>query len=521
MAAMSAAPTATTLTPPSSSHGGDPFSWNTSSGGHVDTHSHNNKATALGEYPNGTSRKPPTSHYDNSDAFSSNHGLGPATTKGGRIDPEYNPKATVDSTADAMPGTPETGRPKSELYGANPDSEASKWIHRDKLMRIENEELQAAGYIPPTSKPRARSKVRRDGDRTNGYRSQADSHSETRSRKNSTAVSEPKTPEITIPTWDLRLPEEIMADEPYFATTPGGSRITSRIPVAKLSPVPIPSEHLERDAPMTRRRDESPDADNSLSYQKTRSRSDSMNGLGIDHAPQGKRSVTDSSPKKNVVGVRKGSAPAKTASGGSLGKKTGAGSKEGPSRQTSQSRPTTRSGELSPVGSGRQPEGDPPWMISAYKPDPRLPPDQQLLPTVAKRLQQEKWEKEGKFGNVYDKEFRPLTDEGFLKPPEPAPATERPSSKDGEKQQEEWPLKTEPKSLAPLNLGRTGSYSTIPKIQDKPTMISPIPSPRTPVPRPEPSPLMQPQTQQQQQQQQPQQEDEKEKKGGCGCCIVM
>ena len=27
-------------------------------------------------------------------------------------------------------------------------------------------------------------------------------------------------------------------------------------------------------------------------------------------------------------------------------------------------------------------EGDPPWMVSAYTPDPRLPPDQQLLPTA-------------------------------------------------------------------------------------------------------------------------------------------
>ena len=63
-------------------------------------------------------------------------------------------------------------------------------------------------------------------------------------------------------------------------------------------------------------------------------------------------------------------------------------------------------------------EGEPPWMVSAFRPDPRLPPEQQLLPTVAKRLQQEKWEREGKVGNVYDKEFRPLTDEGFLEPPE-------------------------------------------------------------------------------------------------------
>jgi hypothetical protein len=153
----------------------------------------------------------------------------------------------------------------------------------------------------------------------------------------------------------------------------------------------------------------------------------------------------------------------------------------------------------------KQPEGEPPWMISAYRPDPRLPPDQQLLPTVAKRLQQEKWEREGKFGNIYDKEFRPLTDEGFLKPPE---GEAKANEKENEKA-DEWPLKTEARSPT-LSQGRTGSYSTIPKIQDKPNM-SPLPSPRGPIQPAQASPVVRV----------PDAPGEDDKKGGCGCCIVM
>jgi hypothetical protein len=162
-------------------------------------------------------------------------------------------------------------------------------------------------------------------------------------------------------------------------------------------------------------------------------------------------------------------------------------------------------------------EGEPPWMVSAYRPDPRLPPDQQLLPTVAKRLQQEKWEREGKFGSVYDKEFRPLTDEGFLKPPEPGTQEEQKqqeeeqeAEKEEQKQEQgDWPLRQETKS--PTLPGRANSYSTMPKISDKPA-ANPLartpthqaqPSVSQTVKVPEPS------------------EKPKEKEAGCGCCIVM
>jgi len=156
-------------------------------------------------------------------------------------------------------------------------------------------------------------------------------------------------------------------------------------------------------------------------------------------------------------------------------------------------------------------EGEPPWMVSAYRPDPRLPPDQQLLPTVAKRLQQEKWEREGKFGSVYDKEFRPLTDEGFLKPPESsAQDKEAEKETEGEKKEEQgdWPLKAESKS--PTLPGRTNSYSTMPRISDTPANA--LPSPRTPAHQAQPSQTVRVP--------EPVEESE-EKKAGCGCCIVM
>jgi hypothetical protein len=135
-----------------------------------------------------------------------------------------------------------------------------------------------------------------------------------------------------------------------------------------------------------------------------------------------------------------------------------------------------------------------------YKPDPRLPPDQQLLPTVAKRLQQEQWEKEGKFGNAYDTSFRPLNDEEFQPQPEIVSQTiEIPDQKP--EQNSEWPLRG-PKSptLSTGRPGTAGGYSTMPKITGTPQGIEPIPSPK-PVRIQEPP--------------------EDAKKDGCGCCTIM
>lgn len=406
-------------------------------------------------------------------------------------------------------------RTANEAHSGEAVEDNSKWIHRDKLARIESEELQAAGIILPRaprsrSKSQTRSRREQSQDKPNGrIRAPTGGTDQlgVRSRKNSENVVEPKTPDVSsVPSWDFRLPEEIAEEgEGYFVPSGKGSKI----PVAKTSPVPIPVEHIERDTPMIRKRDGSPGEEDSITYPKPRNRSGSL-GNPINGAipTLGKRAATDTSPKKTAAGARKASGSAKPANGAAGRPRTRGGPSKDSSSSGAATRPSTRSGELSP--GNKQPEGEPPWMISAYRPDPRLPPDQQLLPTVARRLQQEKWEKEGKFGNIYDKEFRPLTDEGFLKPPE---STEKnaPEEEPQNEKVEEWPLKPEPPKSPNLQVGRTGSYSTMPKINDPP--LSPMPSPRHAPGQQSKTPSIvrvpdAPET-------------TKKDKGGCGCCIVM
>ncbi|KAI0835859.1 hypothetical protein F5Y06DRAFT_120649 [Hypoxylon sp. FL0890] len=480
MAAMSAYSGTTTLTPPSSSHA-DHSGWNHDSSipHKLSTDRHETNGSLKGAH-----------HLSNGDST-------------------YDPYATDNYRPNKDARISDHKRPNTDISPAGlDDDEHSKWIHRDKLARIESQELQAAGIILP--KPRAQSRARRDRsqDKVNSHRRATDASEQqpvSRSRKNS-ELSLEKTPDTEVPSWDLRLPEEIAEDPGEFWVTKDTGK--SRIPVAKISPAPIPADFLERDAPVLRK-PSFPllDDDASISLPKPRSRSGSSNV--VDDAPKvqpGKRSATEGSPKKAVTagtaGARKASAPAKATSQGRPKTRSGPTPRSG-----STTRPTTRSGELSPPISKSAPEGDPPWMVSAYKPDPRLPPDQQLLPTVAKRLQQEKWEQEGKFGNIYDKEFRPLNDEGFLKPPE----SEKP--KDDEEKQDEWPLRPGAKSPNPSRPG-TSSYSTMPKIQGAPA-VSPLASPLS---------IQSPQIQSTQNPRVPTQDEQPEdkpEKSGCGCCIVM
>ncbi|KAI3325180.1 hypothetical protein HD806DRAFT_468397 [Xylariaceae sp. AK1471] len=421
----------------------------------------------------------------------------------------FTPRESRSSSRAAAP-PPQTKRAKDGTI-LTYDDENSKWIHRDKLAKIESEELQAAGIILPKPSSRAQSRSRRDrsqdkaNSRRRGTTDSADQQFLPSSRKNSDLTHE-KTPDLEVPSWDFRLPEEI-AEDPgeYWVSNDSGKG--TRIPVAKLSPVPIPVDYIDRNAPV-QRKSSFPflDEEASIAFPKTRSRSNSSANALDDSPPKaqvGKRSVTEGSPKKsNTTAPRKTSAPTKPTTQGRP--KT----RSGPTpRSNSTTRPSTRSGDISP----RAPEGDPPWMISAYQPDPRLPPEQQLLPTVAKRLQQEKWEQEGTFGSVYDKEFRPLNKDTFAKPPE----LEKPQ--DIEDRQDEWPLKPDARVPTPSRPG-TSSYSTMPKIQDTPA-ISPLGSPRSPAMQ-----QLQPQIDaavripEPPEQEQP---DEKSEKSGCGCCLVM
>jgi hypothetical protein len=478
------------------------------------------------EYPNRQNGIPSqfanTAHGRDSNSMARTQGH-----EGGLLSPPYinevkprsinDTNSPADSLLDLYAGNKADGpgdthkRMATDASGTDSGEDSSKWIHRDKLAKIENEELQAAGIVLPRA-PRSRSK---SNSRSRRDQSQDKANGRARSRKNSEIALDPRTPELsTVPSWDLRLPEEIAEENDGYFIPHSLSAKGSKIPIAKTSPLPLPIEHIERDMPIPRKRDSSPSEEDTITYPKTRNRSGSLGnpmGTGVPMANgPAKRAATDTSPKK--PGARKTSA--KSATGGAARPRTRGGPSKDSTSSGTGTRPSTRSGELSP--GNKQMEGEPPWMVSAYRPDPRLPPEQQLLPTVARRLQQEKWEREGKFGNVYDKEFRPLTDEGFLKPPEPvdrnAAGGEEPTEE--EKADSEWPLKADLRKSPSLRQGRAGSYSTMPKVKDP--LPSPLPSPMNPgqqltqVPSivrvpdaPEPS------------------KDEGKKDAGCGCCIVM
>ncbi|KAF4591919.1 TeaA receptor TeaR [Ophiocordyceps camponoti-floridani] len=389
------------------------------------------------------------------------------------------------------------------------DPNESKWIHRDKLAKIESEELQAAGIFVPHS--RLLPKQRRDGRNAPEVLS-----------KSSTASESDET--LRSGGWDLRNPAEVAQESTtnaYFVPAKGGSRI----PVAKLSHAPIPLDCLERGSQAVRRQVDG--EGDGLSYSKPRSRSASLsvseaiNQSGVPSVAR--RSITDTSPRKNAP--RKLSAVSKPIPAAASRPKTRSVSGKDAARTS------TRAGE--PSAAGWAPEGDPPWMANTYKPDPRLPPDQQLLPTVARRLQQEKWEKEGKFGDAYDREFRPLNVHELPKPAATAP---KPSLHSHVDQEEGEPPKATSSKLHPLSQcpsaeqqaadewplrqGKTlntrqGSYSTMPKITDSVPLTSP---PRPPVAQ-APT-LAAPETTNTAQMADPSGDDEK-RKAGCGCCIVM
>jgi hypothetical protein len=145
-------------------------------------------------------------------------------------------------------------------------------------------------------------------------------------------------------------------------------------------------------------------------------------------------------------------------------------------------------------------------LATMYKPDPRLPPDQQILPTHARRLQQEQWEKEGKTPTAYDREFAPLAIAPEL--PRPEDKVDKETEKDVQQPEllktEGLGLHTAPKSPEPgTRPGTSTGYSPMPKLQDTPpTGLTPRFNSQTVVTARGPPP------------------DDKVDKG-CGCCIVM
>ncbi|KAJ5184787.1 hypothetical protein N7472_009627 [Penicillium cf. griseofulvum] len=442
----------------------------------------------------------------------------------GRREPSLNRHGSeVGSMRDAFghetagPKEPEEADDGLRLY-LDGKTNQEKWIHRDKLAKIESEELHQAAIL---FQRRMRGESKSSGGRGRSHDSQNPANGTGTATSPAAEYSEPW-PKIKEEPgkqdgdvngnvddnerehWDLRRPEEIAADDAAASiySHPSLGKSASRIPVSTVSPVPI-SGAIRRDSRSSRSRAATDEDDRSS---RSRRASEPINIEQDASTPSagsrpGSRgfSSTQNTPGKKIVKTT-GSTNRKTSAPPTSRKASTPRSRAVSGNNTQ--RPTTRSGEGRPPTAVNRPEGDPPWLATMYKPDPRLPPDQQMIPTVAKKIMQEQWEKEGRTPNTYDRHFAPLAVHPFDVPPPVATKAEPEQQPVESLQLEELPLQPS-KSPEPTRPNTSTGYSTMPKVQDTPPMgLTPNPNPNWNPPVVTA--------------QQPPKKDK-----SCGCCIVM
>ena len=449
------------------------------------------------------------------------------------------------------------------------------WIHRDKLREIEIQEMEQAGMRvrqPRRSESAGPGASQRSNSRSmsrNGLRRPMSRDQMRESPVEDAGFGEFKRKRVsTIPAADaseeqeaemyhtngseLRPLDELAAPQPGYRQH-SGRPSTSRIPISKVSPVPVPHTMVDRDSPLPRSRQGS--------------NRWSGNWDDLQYARKARSGSVGSQVLLDDDGFRTPSRPASSHMRGSLDERGGYNysppkarvpSKDTPTsgaRKASSSRPPTSGGYKPRARSGtagarplsssgpknpiNRPEGEAPWLASMYKPDPRLPPEEQMLPTHAKRLAQEQGIYDAKPGAQNDDEMyqRGLDGQQYnLQQPSPdqlqqqqqqqqhlSPRAGSPtksarssSPRDGST----WPLaggkESEPGSPRP---GTSGGYRITPTIASRPVLPSnqsnptstsekDITTPHNPTPR---VPDFD----------KDEEEPEPRKKKGCMGCVVM
>ncbi|KAJ8112289.1 hypothetical protein OPT61_g5308 [Boeremia exigua] len=396
------------------------------------------------------------------------------------------------------------GAKKNTAGGPNdPEADQNNWIHRDKLKEIEIREMEEAGFkVGRTSRSNSRSQSasRRTRDRTNSELAEGLQTSESYGRR----VVSP------IPAAD----EDAMTDQQYHAWSPTSSEdpapemqppsmrtnhnvrpSTSRIPLPKTSGIPVPAAVADRDAPLPRSRTGSANWNGDIAAAGARVRSgsigsqvlldDIMDEKKLGHTRNNSSSASGSSMKQPPRSPVKAKTPGKTTSAAGSRKTSTTSRTTSKARQTSgaNKRPGTGGNTLSRPTTGHRPEGEAPWIATMYKPDPRLPPDQQIIPTHAKRMQQEQWENEGRVGSMYDTDFRLLNTEEMggqrLSQIDPV-ALEK------ERESEQWPLSSPDTQRSHSNEKVEPVADKSPAVEQPQFKLTPtIPqSPRAPSPKP-------------------------------------
>lgn len=418
------------------------------------------------------------------------------------------------------------------------EQDNNNWIHRDKLKEIETKELEAAGFRvgrASQTNSRSQSAAGRSRDRRGSETAEHNQHAD--ERLDSRRIASP------IPDEDAEVMEEYEAwnapshgetapelEAPSRANNHTGRPSTSRIPLPKTSGIPVPASLAEREAPLPRSRAGSTNwSGDAIAINGARVRSGSVGSQVLLDSPVGDRQTTppfghrrnmssaSNSPKSPQKSPMKAKTPGKPIPT-SGARKPSVPKTQPKNRQTSGTsppkRPLTSSGSLSRPGTSHRPEGEAPWLATMYKPDPRLPPDQQIIPTHAKRMQQEQWQNEGRVGSMYDKEFNLLKTDEFQ---DKRLSQVQPIDFELPQQNEAWPLPSPTKlSLEKVDsnvnkgIEGPGAYKLTPTIPQSPRIPSPkLAPPIAPAGEPQPKVTRLPEP-----------AEEAKAKKSC-CCIVM
>ncbi|MCJ1478338.1 hypothetical protein MMC13_007016 [Lambiella insularis] len=451
------------------------------------------------------------------------------------------------------------GGAKSPQVSSSKEVDEGKWIHRDKLAAIESEEAREAGIQIPQEYLTNPEGVNYNEDPYTGITEDHGSDLHQTSERNGDAgaramdynedsytnIAKDQESDVHLGNetgshagryfspvtneddqeqafaHDLRHPNELAAESyevpssPHIYPSQGTRSSSSRIPVATSSPLPIPQEYLERNTPLPRKRGTSANLDeDGLVYGKVRSRSDSIgsqmmldDGAIVDSTPSSTSypQLPSSSTKlytpsksQHVSSARKTSATPRSVSTAQKVRSASTTSRGSPAQ-----RPATRSGlESRPATAINRPEGDAPWLADMYKPDPRLPQDQQIIPTHAKRLQQEHSKRLGSSSVGSHPAVKETRADASLPLNQQADHLEY-EQDDGKQQFGTSRPEASKGPRFPSPGGEHAGYSTIPKLHTQ----APIDSLERPA-------ILQPI--------EVQEADETvEKEGRCGCCIVM
>ena len=510
----------------------------------------------------------------------------------------YGGHASVSPAAGVPPRANGTGANRDLYLDEDEDPERSRWIHRDKLARIEIEEMQRAGiYVGPINRRLIKPSVEQQQPEEEPQAQESESESESESDERATerrqsppsAVPLATTPDFGYDgyeeeerrqstarmeahdedriSFELRRPEEVAAEanEEVARAMAQNRRLVrkpswSKIPLSKSSPIPVPQDFIEKNTPTPRSRSGAFGGldEQSIEYRRVRNRSTSVGSQNLldQHeegvmgtpTPAPRPSTQDSPPESKDSGRR----PSSSYGRGAPGTRDASGQQKprprtGPEKNSPAQRPVTRSGETPPRPINR-PEGDPPWLATMYKPDPRLPQEEQLLPTVAKRLQREQWEREGKPVPAVELDFEPVATDRVRSPkPEPRskPTPSPPADFSASNPRDEWPLRSpdhhsgrrskpaETRSdrgdrmPPPIEQQQQQQQQPRQPRQSSPAAAAaakPAPAPApAPKPTPDPSskPSIQPPSRPLRVQEPVGEEQEKEAKAGCRCCVVM